>query len=230
MGRLPCPGLERLAAFFPNQLQSGAPVHLNLTVKKYFILLVLAGFFGAARLPAQDLPKSFAELHLTDGRVLTNVQLVGFSRSAVMAKWDGGRGTLAYTLFPESLQDGLAKAKPAPDSPEDQAKADAAAKEYADKLHAAELKRRAASSISTPETKAATPNKGGTSADAVKKAIEAHQVIVGMTHEQVVQSWGNPTTRIPARGHGREKWIYEARSTSVIFDHKGLVANSDEEP
>lgn len=49
------------------------------------------------------------ELKLTDGRILKQVTLVAFSPTAVMAKWEGGRGTLAYEKFPAEYHAALAK-------------------------------------------------------------------------------------------------------------------------
>jgi len=61
-----------------------------------------------------DLSKSIPSLALKDGRTLENVTLVSYGSKAVMAKWDGGRGTLAYELFPEDYAPALASNRPVP--------------------------------------------------------------------------------------------------------------------
>ena len=101
-------------------------------------LHVILWFACAALLSAAvDLNKPIAELKLKDGRALKNVQIVAFASSAVTAKWDGGRGTIAYDLFPaeygEILADRRAKAT-LPPPPTAQMSLEAAAKAEAAKL------------------------------------------------------------------------------------------------
>jgi hypothetical protein len=77
-------------------------------MKKFFLLVVLA---ASAAFAAVDLNKPIVELTLKDGRILKNVVLVSYATSAVMAKWDGGRGTIAYDQFPEIYKGALAEAR-----------------------------------------------------------------------------------------------------------------------
>jgi len=63
------------------------------------ILLVLVAL--AAQLPAEvDLNRALPEVTLKDGRVLREVAIVGYSEHAVMARWEGNQGTLAYADLP----------------------------------------------------------------------------------------------------------------------------------
>ncbi len=63
------------------------------------LLLVL--FALAAQLPAEvDLNRALPEVTLKDGRVLREVAIVGYSEHAVMARWAGDQGTLAYADLP----------------------------------------------------------------------------------------------------------------------------------
>jgi len=73
---------------------------------KRFVLLL--AFVVCSAFADVDLNKTIAELPLKDGRSLKNVVLVSYSPSVVMAKWDGGRGTIAYEQFPDEYQQNLA--------------------------------------------------------------------------------------------------------------------------
>lgn len=75
-------------------------------------LLTLA----ASALCAVDLNKPIAELSLADGRTLKNVTFVSYASSAIMAKWDGGRGTISYDLLPEGIASAAEKMRPRPSS------------------------------------------------------------------------------------------------------------------
>jgi hypothetical protein len=63
-------------------------------------------------LAAVNLNDPIAELRLKDGRTLKNVVLVSFATTTVMARWDGGRGTIAHELFPEAYQETLTAMRP----------------------------------------------------------------------------------------------------------------------
>ncbi len=61
-------------------------------------------------------PKTFTDLTLKDGQVLHNVTIVAIGSTTVMAKWDGGRGTIPI----DNLPDGIAPKpvlKPQPQKP-----------------------------------------------------------------------------------------------------------------
>jgi len=64
----------------------------------------------------------------------------------------------------------------------------------------------------------------------VKRAIETRDIILGMTRQDVMQSWGEPVQREVAgtRDGGHERWTYGSRykfngSRTVIFEN-GRVA------
>jgi hypothetical protein len=75
------------------------------TLTLSFILCALwsAAAFGAPA-AATLIGKPIATLGLTDGRVLHNVVIVGFSSTAVMARWDGGRGTIMFDVLPADVR------------------------------------------------------------------------------------------------------------------------------
>lgn len=82
------------------------------------LLLALA----LAALPAVagvDLGSEFSALTLKDGRVLTRVRIVRYSEQVVMARWDGGAGTLAYSNLPDSVLAAIEQGhlRPAPKPP-----------------------------------------------------------------------------------------------------------------
>lgn len=53
------------------------------------------------------------EVRLKDGQVLKNVKIMSFSPGVVMAKWDGGRGTIRFDQMPDELREKLAPWRPA---------------------------------------------------------------------------------------------------------------------
>lgn len=64
----------------------------------------------------------------------------------------------------------------------------------------------------------------------VKRAIESRDVVLGMTRQQVAESWGTPSEReVAGRGlDGHERWTYGSRFSlkgprTVIFEN-GRVA------
>jgi hypothetical protein len=61
-----------------------------------------------------DLNSIIPELHLKDGRVLQNVKIVSYGTSTVMAKWDGGRGTIPYKQLPDDFQEAMKAYMPPP--------------------------------------------------------------------------------------------------------------------
>lgn len=77
-------------------------------------LLFLFAWVGVLAVNAAeiDLNKTIASLALGDGRILTNVSIVSYAPTALMAKWDGGRGTISYELFPADYTSALSKRRP----------------------------------------------------------------------------------------------------------------------
>jgi hypothetical protein len=58
-----------------------------------------------------------------------------------------------------------------------------------------------------------------------RKHIEEHRVMVGMTKEQVLQSWGGPqtiNTTFTKDGIRQEEWIFEDWESSAIVRHRYL--------
>ena len=77
------------------------------------IRLMLA-LISATLFAAVDIAKPIAELKLKDGRTLKNVTIVTFNASYVMAKWDGGRGTIRYEQMPDDLRAVMPNQRPNP--------------------------------------------------------------------------------------------------------------------
>jgi hypothetical protein len=61
-----------------------------------------------------DVNAPISMVRLKDGRELRNVTLVSFTPTSVLAKWDGGRGTLAYESLPADLAEAVKPMRPAP--------------------------------------------------------------------------------------------------------------------
>ena len=80
--------------------------------KNVIFLLVLA---CGTVLPAQPRlkPEELVELHLTDGRVLSHVEIVGYASQSFTARWDGGRGTVSIAQLPPELRGRFAVSTPA---------------------------------------------------------------------------------------------------------------------
>ena len=58
-----------------------------------------------------------------------------------------------------------------------------------------------------------------------QKHIEQHRVMVGMTKEQVLQSWGGPqtiNTTFTKDGIRQEEWIFEDWESSAVVRHRYL--------
>ncbi len=87
--------------------------------------LLLMALLGAAGAGAD--PATYAELDLKDGQVLHNVTIVAFGSSTVMAKWDGGRGTIRIDNLPDGIVPAANRAKAPSPTPPPRASAPAAA-------------------------------------------------------------------------------------------------------
>src|SRR6476646_10154859 len=58
-----------------------------------------------------------------------------------------------------------------------------------------------------------------------QKHIEQHRVMVGMTKEQVLQSWGGPqtiNTTFTKDGIRQEEWIFEDWESAAVVRHRYL--------
>ena len=78
---------------------------MNNPFFKLCLIIVCLSGVALTGLKAAIGPESrIEELKLLDGSVLKNVTLVSFGSVTLMAKWDGGRGTIAYTQLPADIQ------------------------------------------------------------------------------------------------------------------------------
>jgi pimeloyl-ACP methyl ester carboxylesterase len=79
---------------------------------------IAGGPAGAQDAPAPvDLAVPIPSLALKDGRVLHNVVIVGVGSSTVMARWDGGRGTIGLDVLPEDVRSAAELKRPAAPTP-----------------------------------------------------------------------------------------------------------------
>ncbi|HND61797.1 MAG TPA: retropepsin-like aspartic protease [Opitutaceae bacterium] len=82
------------------------------------ILLALA-LLSLPATAAVDLGAELPQVVLKDGRVLARVRIVRFSEQVVMARWEGGAGTLAYSNLPDPIVAAIEQGhlRPAPKPP-----------------------------------------------------------------------------------------------------------------
>ncbi|MBS0664355.1 MAG: retroviral-like aspartic protease family protein [Verrucomicrobia bacterium] len=85
-------------------------------MKRLLLALVL---FTLPAMAAVDLNRELPQLALKDGRVLSRVRIVRYSEQVVMARWDGGAGTLAYANLPDPVIAAIEQAhlRPVPKPP-----------------------------------------------------------------------------------------------------------------
>jgi hypothetical protein len=77
-------------------------------------LLALALGLASAAFGAEvNLDRPIPELKLRDGRTLRNVAVMSYAPTAVMAKWEGGRGTLTYDVLPDGVREAAGQRRPA---------------------------------------------------------------------------------------------------------------------
>src|SRR5579885_3557090 len=75
------------------------------------LLLLCLCLFAASVPAAPSIDQAFAELKLSDGRVLQNARLKSFNSDSVFVKCDDGILQLPYRVFPADLQPQLARAR-----------------------------------------------------------------------------------------------------------------------
>lgn len=80
-------------------------------MKNVLTLVLILAAVGMAAVPNPYPPIS--SLTLRDGTILKSVEIVSFATDVVMARWEGGRGTINYALFPDEWQEVIQKARPA---------------------------------------------------------------------------------------------------------------------
>lgn len=89
-------------------------------IVKAFRLVIVAGLISTIHcqlIPPPELAAVIPALHLKDGRVLAHVRIVAFADKTVMAKWDGGMGTIAYVILPDSIRALAESQRPPAQSP-----------------------------------------------------------------------------------------------------------------
>jgi pimeloyl-ACP methyl ester carboxylesterase len=93
----------------------------HFPVKTLCIIFVfsLAAVFGVAERGEEtswpiDLNSPLPIVVLKDGRTLHNLKIVSFGSSTIMARWDGGRGTIAYAALPDEVRKVAEVSRPAP--------------------------------------------------------------------------------------------------------------------
>ena len=71
-----------------------------------FSLAAICGGWAPAqeKTPPIDLKSPLPTVVLKDGRTLHNLRIVSFGGATIMAKWDGGRGTIAYAALPDEVR------------------------------------------------------------------------------------------------------------------------------
>ncbi len=80
-------------------------------------IVILAGLLSASALaqdrePPVNLRDPLPNVALRDGRILHNVRIVGFGNTTVVARWEGGRGTIAYDQLPDEIRKAAELSKP----------------------------------------------------------------------------------------------------------------------
>jgi len=83
---------------------------MSLALRAVALVVCLTCSAAFGELP--DVYGVVPELQLRDGRILQNVKFAAFGASTVMAKWDGGRGTIKYADLPEEYQKAMYPLRP----------------------------------------------------------------------------------------------------------------------
>jgi hypothetical protein len=81
------------------------PLRILLRIAALSFLFLLLVAFAASQ--------TYPEIRLKDGRVIKEVEVLGYSAASFMAKWQGGRGTVAYINLPDDLRETFEAKKPA---------------------------------------------------------------------------------------------------------------------
>lgn len=157
-----------------------------------------------------------AEMKLTNGTVFRNVTVVRYTRETVVLKSSAGLGPLAYTLIPEPLRSQMIAERAVV----------LAAKSAADKGSAvANAKKEAAAR----ELDAANAELRAKRAERVEKAMRDQTLIVGMTSDEAIRSWGSPDSKNTSGGtHGStEQWVYRKgkMGTTYVYFTDGLLTS-----
>lgn len=87
---------------------------------KVFIFRVLAAFWilsvavCVVDAATYAIGRIIPELSLKDGKILRSVTVMSVGETSVMAKWEGGRGSVRMTLLPDDVRADFAKLAPPP--------------------------------------------------------------------------------------------------------------------
>lgn len=86
-------------------------------MKTLFVTLLFGLLLSTAFGSDVNIHAVVPEVHLKDGTVLQNVKFVSYAATSVMAKWDGGRGTIPYAQLPVEMQEAMKEYIPEPSAP-----------------------------------------------------------------------------------------------------------------
>lgn len=92
-------------------------------IRAFIILFVVGLFCSAGYAASYAIGRLIPELHLKDGTVLHSATVVSVGSTGVMAKWDGGRGNIKFSILPDDALAVFAKV-PLPPPPPDNRSAD----------------------------------------------------------------------------------------------------------
>lgn len=144
-----------------------------------------------------------ADVTLKDGTLLKNVKVVSYAESAVVLKWEGGAGSVPYENWPEGKPAHAPKPRPIDHAliAKQRAKAEADREARRVSLDAASERLR----IAYEKEKAERQRR-----EEIEDAMRYKKIIIGMTEQEVKQSWGDPDKiNVSGNAAGRtEQWVY----------------------
>jgi len=193
-------------------------------------------FVATLSVAAVDLSQTIAELRLKDGRILKAARVVGYSPTNVALRYEGGLCSVPYAQLPDDVRTAAESRRPPPPDPEKQAAIEAEIRARVARL--AEVQRRERERIARDaaefQAREAERQKLARRQEEIERAIGEKTIVVGMTQEQVVRSWGEPTKKTTdTSGSGdEERWTYSGRKwvsfkSGVVSSWSG--ANGQEE-
>ena len=159
----------------------------------------------------EELVLPIAEMKLTNGRLWKNVTVVRYERENVVLKSSAGIGPIPYSYIPEPTRGlMLAERDKVLKSAEQTRQATALAEA---KFREDQTKKASAASAAAEARKAR-----------VSAAIRKNSIIVGMTPDEVKQSWGAPQKIIASGGtyDAHELWVY---AKNYVFFRDGELSS-----
>jgi hypothetical protein len=183
------------------------------------LLLLLCALLLALPLAADEKetkapPSMPSEVTLTSGRVLRNVQVMGWRNDAVMLKHSAGANTIAFSLIKSVTKEDLEAIRAA---------------HAANAEKTAEAKRKiAALDAEIAASRAATAAAEARLEEARERASRAGELMVGQTEEQVRRFLGGWARRNKTRD--MEQVIFELQRgvTYYVYFRDGRVVDWDE--